>query len=84
MQVVLKDERQSQALLLKVGTKTPAAIHQMRSEHHMTLFCFPQITDYYYEERLCLLRCVLLLLTYFQDERHPYRVRHTRMHVWAG
>lgn len=24
---------------------------------------------------MCLLRCVLLLLTYFQDERHPYRVR---------
>lgn len=25
---------------------------------------------------MCLLRCVLLLLTYFQDERHPFRVRH--------
>uniref|UniRef100_A0A8C9Z6W9 Nucleoporin NUP188 n=1 Tax=Sander lucioperca TaxID=283035 RepID=A0A8C9Z6W9_SANLU len=48
IQVVLKDERQSQTLLLKVA-------------------------DYYYEERMCLLRCVLLLLTYFQDERHPYR-----------
>ncbi|XP_034753091.1 nucleoporin NUP188 homolog [Etheostoma cragini] len=48
LKVVLKDERQSQALLLKVA-------------------------DYYYEERMCLLRCVLLLLTYFQDERHPYR-----------
>uniref|UniRef100_A0A8C9Z6W7 Nucleoporin NUP188 n=1 Tax=Sander lucioperca TaxID=283035 RepID=A0A8C9Z6W7_SANLU len=48
LKVVLKDERQSQTLLLKV-------------------------TDYYYEERMCLLRCVLLLLTYFQDERHPYR-----------
>lgn len=23
---------------------------------------------------MCLLRCVLLLLTYFQDERHPFRV----------
>nr|XP_006640720.1 PREDICTED: nucleoporin NUP188 homolog isoform X1 [Lepisosteus oculatus] len=45
---VLQDERQSQALLLKIA-------------------------DYYYEERICLLRCVLLLLTYFQDERHPYR-----------
>ncbi|XP_030624883.1 nucleoporin NUP188 homolog [Chanos chanos] len=45
---VLQDERQSQALLLK-------------------------IVEYYYEERVCLLRCVLLLLTYFQDERHPYR-----------
>lgn len=33
-----------------------------------------QIADYYYEERVSLLRCVLLLLTYFQDERHPYRV----------
>ncbi|KAF1377712.1 hypothetical protein PFLUV_G00203580 [Perca fluviatilis] len=48
LKVVLKDERQSQSLLLKVA-------------------------DYYYEERMCLLRCVLLLLTYFQDERHPYR-----------
>ncbi|XP_031173721.1 nucleoporin NUP188 homolog [Sander lucioperca] len=48
LKVVLKDERQSQTLLLKVA-------------------------DYYYEERMCLLRCVLLLLTYFQDERHPYR-----------
>lgn len=34
-----------------------------------------QIGDYYYEERLCVLRCVLHLLTYFQDERHPYRVK---------
>ncbi|MFT7815488.1 nucleoporin NUP188 homolog, partial [Arapaima gigas] len=48
---VLQDERQSQALLLKIA-------------------------DYYYEERVCLLRCVLLLLTYFQDERHPYRAEY--------
>ncbi|XP_077353243.1 nucleoporin NUP188 isoform X2 [Festucalex cinctus] len=48
LKVVLQDERQSQALLLKVA-------------------------DYYYEERLCLLRCVLLLLTYYQHEQHPYR-----------
>lgn len=33
-----------------------------------------QIADYYYEERTYILRCVLHLLTYFQDERHPYRV----------
>uniref|UniRef100_A0A8C1ZIA0 Nucleoporin NUP188 n=1 Tax=Cyprinus carpio TaxID=7962 RepID=A0A8C1ZIA0_CYPCA len=33
-----------------------------------------KIADYYYEERLCVLRCVLHLLTYFQDERHPYSV----------
>uniref|UniRef100_A0A8C5DRT8 Nucleoporin NUP188 n=1 Tax=Gouania willdenowi TaxID=441366 RepID=A0A8C5DRT8_GOUWI len=52
LKVVLKDERQSQALLLK-------------------------ITDYYYEERMCLLRCVLLLLTYFQDERHPYNTEYS-------
>ncbi|XP_076014771.1 nucleoporin NUP188 [Genypterus blacodes] len=48
---VLQDDRQSQALLLKIA-------------------------DYYYEERVCLLRCVLLLLTYFQDERHPYRAEY--------
>uniref|UniRef100_A0A8C9WLB6 Nucleoporin NUP188 n=1 Tax=Scleropages formosus TaxID=113540 RepID=A0A8C9WLB6_SCLFO len=48
---VLQEERQSQALLLKIA-------------------------DYYYEERVCLLRCVLLLLTYFQDERHPYRAEY--------
>ncbi|XP_022054283.2 nucleoporin NUP188 [Acanthochromis polyacanthus] len=52
LKVVLKDERQSQALLLKIA-------------------------DYYYEERMCLLRCVLLLLTYFQDERHPYRAEYS-------
>uniref|UniRef100_A0A667Y5Y3 Nucleoporin NUP188 n=1 Tax=Myripristis murdjan TaxID=586833 RepID=A0A667Y5Y3_9TELE len=52
LKVVLQDERQSQALLLK-------------------------IVDYYYEERMCLLRCVLLLLTYFQDERHPYRAEYS-------
>uniref|UniRef100_A0A2K5RJQ8 Nucleoporin NUP188 n=1 Tax=Cebus imitator TaxID=2715852 RepID=A0A2K5RJQ8_CEBIM len=34
------------------------------------------IADYYYEERTCILRCVLHLLTYFQDERHPYRVEY--------
>uniref|UniRef100_A0A8C8GPK3 Nucleoporin NUP188 n=1 Tax=Oncorhynchus tshawytscha TaxID=74940 RepID=A0A8C8GPK3_ONCTS len=36
-----------------------------------------KIADYYYEERVCHLRCVLLLLTYFQDERHPYRVEYS-------
>uniref|UniRef100_M3ZTZ5 Nucleoporin NUP188 n=1 Tax=Xiphophorus maculatus TaxID=8083 RepID=M3ZTZ5_XIPMA len=36
-----------------------------------------KIADYYYEERMCLLRCVLLLLTYFQDERHPYRTEYS-------
>ncbi|XP_058528944.1 nucleoporin NUP188 [Ochotona princeps] len=35
-----------------------------------------KIADYYYEERTCVLRCVLHLLTYFQDERHPYRVEY--------
>uniref|UniRef100_A0A672HSR2 Nucleoporin NUP188 n=1 Tax=Salarias fasciatus TaxID=181472 RepID=A0A672HSR2_SALFA len=35
------------------------------------------IADYYYEERMCLLRCVLLLLTYFQDERHPYSAEYS-------
>ncbi|MEQ2169077.1 hypothetical protein GOODEAATRI_021152 [Goodea atripinnis] len=35
------------------------------------------MADYYYEERMCLLRCVLLLLTYFQDERHPYRTEYS-------
>ncbi|XP_043914056.1 nucleoporin NUP188 [Protopterus annectens] len=34
-----------------------------------------KIADYYYEERMYILRCVLHLLTYFQDERHPHRVR---------
>ncbi|KAG7268203.1 hypothetical protein CRUP_022892 [Coryphaenoides rupestris] len=48
---VLQDERQSQALVLKIA-------------------------DFYDEERVCLLRCVLLLLTYFQDERHPYRTEY--------
>ncbi|KAK7896462.1 hypothetical protein WMY93_021787 [Mugilogobius chulae] len=52
LKVVLKDERQSQALLLKIA-------------------------DYYYEERVYLLRCILLLLTYFQDERHPYRMEYS-------
>uniref|UniRef100_A0A6Q2Y3E1 Nucleoporin NUP188 n=1 Tax=Esox lucius TaxID=8010 RepID=A0A6Q2Y3E1_ESOLU len=52
LKVVLQDERQSQALLLKIA-------------------------DYYYEERVCHLRCVLLLLTYFQDERHPYRAEYS-------
>ncbi|XP_036272111.1 nucleoporin NUP188 isoform X4 [Pipistrellus kuhlii] len=51
LKVVLQDERQSQALILKIA-------------------------DYYYEERMCILRCVLHLLTYFQDERHPYRVEY--------
>ncbi|XP_064420213.1 nucleoporin NUP188 [Latimeria chalumnae] len=50
---VLQDERQSQALLLKIA-------------------------DYYYEERTYTLRCVLHLLTYFQDERHPYRAEYSK------
>ncbi|XP_068104600.1 nucleoporin NUP188 isoform X2 [Hyperolius riggenbachi] len=45
---VPQDERQSQALMLKIA-------------------------EYYYEERMCLLRCVLYLLTYFQDEKHHYK-----------
>ncbi|XP_028664901.1 nucleoporin NUP188 [Erpetoichthys calabaricus] len=53
LKTVLQDERQSQALLLK-------------------------IFDYYYDERICLLRCVLFLLTYFQDERHPYRAEYSK------
>ncbi|XP_056394145.1 nucleoporin NUP188 isoform X2 [Hyla sarda] len=48
IKLVPQDERQSQALMLKIA-------------------------DYYYEERICMLRCVLLLLTYFQDEKHPYK-----------
>ncbi|KAM9063515.1 nucleoporin NUP188 homolog isoform X1 [Sarcophilus harrisii] len=52
LKTVLQDERQSQALILKIA-------------------------DYYYEERTCILRCVLHLLTYFQDERHPYRVEYS-------
>ncbi|KAM6170266.1 nucleoporin NUP188 isoform 2-T2 [Rhynchocyon petersi] len=51
LKTVLQDERQSQALILKIA-------------------------DYYYEERTYILRCVLHLLTYFQDERHPYRVEY--------
>ncbi|XP_053552160.1 nucleoporin NUP188 [Bombina bombina] len=31
-----------------------------------------KIAEYYYEERICMLRCVLQLLTYFQDEKHPF------------
>ncbi|XP_029468450.1 nucleoporin NUP188 homolog isoform X2 [Rhinatrema bivittatum] len=37
-----------------------------------------KIADYYYEERMCILRCVLHLLTYFQDERHPYKTAYCR------
>ncbi|XP_044309035.1 nucleoporin NUP188 isoform X1 [Varanus komodoensis] len=50
LKAVLQDERQSQALMLKLA-------------------------DYYYEERICILRCILHLLTYFQDERHPYMLQ---------
>uniref|UniRef100_A0A4W3IUI1 Nucleoporin NUP188 n=1 Tax=Callorhinchus milii TaxID=7868 RepID=A0A4W3IUI1_CALMI len=53
IKIVLEDERQSQALQLKIA-------------------------DYYYEERLYTLRCVLYLLTYFQDERHPYRGEYSK------
>ncbi|XP_075041132.1 nucleoporin NUP188 isoform X1 [Mixophyes fleayi] len=48
IKLVAQDERQSQALLLKMA-------------------------DYYHEERMCMLRCVLHLLTYFQDEKYPYK-----------
>ncbi|XP_078082449.1 nucleoporin NUP188 isoform X2 [Mustelus asterias] len=53
IKTVLQDERQSQALQLKIA-------------------------EYYYEERLYTLRCVLYLLTYFQDERHPYRIEYSK------
>ncbi|XP_077334682.1 nucleoporin NUP188 isoform X2 [Lithobates pipiens] len=48
IKLVPQDERQSQALMLKMA-------------------------EYYYEDRMCMLRCVLHLLTYFQDEKHPYK-----------
>uniref|UniRef100_A0A8C5R3P6 Nucleoporin NUP188 n=1 Tax=Leptobrachium leishanense TaxID=445787 RepID=A0A8C5R3P6_9ANUR len=48
IKLVPQDERQSQALMLKMA-------------------------DYYYEERICMLRCVRHLLTYFQDDKYPYR-----------
>ncbi|XP_053329838.1 nucleoporin NUP188 isoform X2 [Spea bombifrons] len=50
IKLALQEERQSQALMLKIA-------------------------NYYYEERICMLRCVLQLLTYFQDEKHPYRMQ---------
>ncbi|KAJ6654583.1 hypothetical protein lerEdw1_006736 [Lerista edwardsae] len=53
LKTVLQDERQSQALILKIA-------------------------DYYYEERFYILRCVLHLLTYFQDERHPYMAQYSQ------
>ncbi|KAM4696540.1 nucleoporin NUP188 [Rhinophrynus dorsalis] len=53
IKAVPQDERQSQALMLKMA-------------------------DYYYEERICMLRCVLHLLTFFQDEKHPYRAEFMR------
>ncbi|XP_025060750.1 nucleoporin NUP188 homolog isoform X3 [Alligator sinensis] len=53
LKTVLQDERQSQALMLKLA-------------------------DYYYEERVCILCCVLHLLTYFQDERHPYMAQYSQ------
>ncbi|XP_070614706.1 nucleoporin NUP188 [Erythrolamprus reginae] len=37
-----------------------------------------KIADYYYEERFCILRCLLHILTYFQDERHPYMVPYSQ------
>lgn len=43
-----------------------------------------QLADYYYEERICILRCVLHLLTYFQDERHPYTVSAGRDAIETG
>lgn len=81
-QVALKDERQSQALVLKVYTEIFIFLCLFKSHltlcvsgTFMLLFClYHQIADYYYDERMCLLRCVLLLLTYFQDERHPFKV----------
>ncbi|XP_072287840.1 nucleoporin NUP188 isoform X3 [Pyxicephalus adspersus] len=48
IKLVPQDERQSQALMLKM-------------------------VEYYYEDRMCMLRCVLHMLTYFQDEKHPYK-----------
>uniref|UniRef100_A0A8C3T5X3 Nucleoporin NUP188 n=1 Tax=Chelydra serpentina TaxID=8475 RepID=A0A8C3T5X3_CHESE len=40
--------------------------------------CLHHLADYYYEERMCILRCVLNLLTYFQDERHPYMAQYSQ------
>uniref|UniRef100_A0A3Q3GD73 Nucleoporin NUP188 n=1 Tax=Labrus bergylta TaxID=56723 RepID=A0A3Q3GD73_9LABR len=48
-----------------------------RDSLKVNVCAYSQIADHYYDERLCLLRCVLLLLTYFQDERHPYRAEYS-------
>ena len=33
-----------------------------------------KVRDYYYSERLYLLRCLKYMLSYWQEENHPYRV----------
>ena len=45
------------------------------------LLCL-QIMEYYFEERLHILQCVKFLLSYWQDPRHPYRVRKTADFLW--
>nr|XP_023663672.1 nucleoporin NUP188 homolog [Paramormyrops kingsleyae] len=56
------------------GTRN--ALKSLLQDERQSQTLLLKIADYYYEERICLLRCVLLLLTYFQDERHPYRAEY--------
>uniref|UniRef100_A0A7N8XMA8 Nucleoporin NUP188 n=1 Tax=Mastacembelus armatus TaxID=205130 RepID=A0A7N8XMA8_9TELE len=75
------DEQQSVQLLQCYlqedyrGTRDSLKVPLLIDERQSQALLF-KIADYYYEERICLLRCVLLLLTYFQDERHPYRAEY--------
>ncbi|XP_041706361.1 nucleoporin NUP188-like [Coregonus clupeaformis] len=57
------------------GTRNTLKVVLQDERQSQTLLM--KIADYYYEERVCHLRCVLLLLTYFQDERHPYRAEYS-------
>ncbi|KAM6985915.1 nucleoporin NUP188 [Aplochiton taeniatus] len=56
---------------------TRSSLKTVLQDERQSQVLLTKIADYYYEERVCLLRCVLLLLTYFQDERHPYRAEYS-------
>ncbi|XP_062929559.1 nucleoporin NUP188 [Mobula hypostoma] len=76
------DEQQSVQILQSYlqedyrGTKDSIKVVLQDERQSQTLQL--KIAEYYYEERLYTLRCVLYLLTYFQDERHPYRAEYSK------
>ncbi|KAL7980853.1 hypothetical protein Chor_002007 [Crotalus horridus] len=74
---IVKADKNVPASLKELGLRVSKFLTVLQDERQSQTLLL-KIADYYYEERFCILRCVLHILTYFQDERHPYMVPYSQ------